>query len=95
MREHRVTLPQIALIAGTRGLIGIGVGLLISERMAAERRKAVGIALVAAGALSTIPLAWRLFRAPRAQPYPVVERAERVSPPETRVSPPSTMTYWR
>lgn len=81
MREHRVTLPQIALIAGTRGLIGLGIGLLISGRMAAERRKAIGIALLAAGALSSIPLAWKLFRAPRAEPYRVGARAERLRPP--------------
>lgn len=68
MREHRVTLPEIALIAGTRGLIGFGAGLLISGRMNAERRRTIGLTLLVAGALSTIPLAWRLFRARRVEP---------------------------
>ena len=82
MREHRVTLPQIALIAGTRGLIGLGVGLLISGHMAAKQRMVVGLALIAAGALSTIPLAWQLFQEPPAEePYRVGERIERVRPP--------------
>jgi len=67
MREHRVTLPEIALIAGTRGLIGFGAGLLISGRMTAAQRRAVGLTLVVAGALSTIPIAWRLLRARRVE----------------------------
>lgn len=62
MREHRVTLPELALISGTRGLIGFGLGLLVSDRLVSDRRRVLGIALVAAGALSTIPLAIRVFR---------------------------------
>jgi hypothetical protein len=69
MREHRVTLPELALVAGTRGLIGLGAGLLISGRMTAERRRTVGLALLVAGALSTIPLALRLFRARGVEPH--------------------------
>jgi hypothetical protein len=62
MRERRVTLPEIVLIAATRGMLGLGAGLLISERLARDRRKAVGWSLLTVGALSTIPLAVRLFR---------------------------------
>jgi hypothetical protein len=62
MREHSVTLPELALIGATRGMIGFGVGLLISERLGSDHRKAVGLTLLIAGALSTIPLAIRLFR---------------------------------
>lgn len=57
MREARLTLPQLALIAGTRGALGAGLGLLLAERFARVQRKAVGWTLVLVGALTTIPLA--------------------------------------
>jgi hypothetical protein len=66
MREHRVTLPELALIAGTRGMIGFGAGLLASAHLHRDRRKAVGLALLVTGVLSTIPLAFMLFRRARA-----------------------------
>jgi hypothetical protein len=62
MREHNVTLPELALIAGTRGLLGLGLGLLISERLGSRQCRSVGWTLVIAGAVSTIPLALQLFR---------------------------------
>ena len=61
MREHRVTVPELALIAGTRGMLGVGIGLLLSERLGSHRRRTVGWTLLAIGAISTIPLALRLF----------------------------------
>jgi hypothetical protein len=57
MRETRVSLPELGLIAITRAALGIGVGLLLSDRLSAGSRRAVGWALVASGALVTIPLA--------------------------------------
>jgi hypothetical protein len=62
MREHSVTLPELALIAGTRGMFGLGLGLLISERLGSHQRRSVGWTLLLAGALSTIPIAVQLFR---------------------------------
>jgi hypothetical protein len=57
MRETRVTLPELALLAGTRAALGVGVGLLLADRLADDQRKAVGWTLLLVGALSTIPLA--------------------------------------
>ncbi len=62
MRERRVTLPDIILIAATRAMIGFGAGLLLSERLDRDRRKTVGAVLLAIGGLSTIPLALRIRR---------------------------------
>ncbi|HVE84385.1 MAG TPA: hypothetical protein VND93_16130 [Myxococcales bacterium] len=62
MEERTLALPEIALIAGTRVALGIGVGLLLAQKLAAGARKKAGLALVSLGALSTIPLAFRLFR---------------------------------
>lgn len=62
MREATISLPRIGAIGVTRGMLGIGIGLLISERFSAKTRTYVGIALAAIGALSTIPLAFGVVR---------------------------------
>lgn len=57
MRELHLPLPELALIAGTRGALGFGLGLLLADRMSDEQRKAVGWSLLLVGILTTIPLA--------------------------------------
>jgi len=57
MRETRVTLPELALIAGSRAALGAGLGLLLAERLPGDQRRAVGWTLLLFGALSTVPLA--------------------------------------
>ena len=56
-----VHLPELALLAGTRGALGAGVGLLLSDKLSEEQRKNIGWTLVAVGVLTTIPLAAMLF----------------------------------
>ena len=56
MRERSLTIPEIALIAGTRVALGIGLGLLMSDKLSRDARKGAGWALVAVGALSSIPI---------------------------------------
>jgi hypothetical protein len=56
MMQRTITLPELALIAGTRVAFGIGLGLLVSERLNNDTRHGAGWALVAVGVLSTIPL---------------------------------------
>jgi hypothetical protein len=57
MKKSELTLPEIALIAGTRGMIGAGAGLLLADRLNDDQRKSIGWTLLIIGALSTIPLA--------------------------------------
>ena len=57
MKKSELTLPEIALIAGTRGMIGAGAGLLLADRLNDDQRKALGWTLLIIGAISTIPLA--------------------------------------
>ena len=61
MKQHEVTVPQIGLIAGTRAMLGAGIALVLSEKLTAEQRQAIGWTLIAVGALTTIPLALQLF----------------------------------
>jgi hypothetical protein len=61
MRETRITLPELILVAGTRVALGTGLGLLLADRLSADQRRAVGCALFLVGALSTIPLAFEVL----------------------------------
>ncbi len=56
MKEKSLTIPEIAQIAGTRVILGAGIGLLLADKLSGEQRRAVGWALLAVGALSTIRL---------------------------------------
>jgi hypothetical protein len=53
------------LIAGTRVALGVGIGLLVSKRLREEARERAGWALLAIGALTTIPLMLKLRTASR------------------------------
>ncbi|HET6616483.1 MAG TPA: hypothetical protein VFH69_01595 [Gemmatimonadota bacterium] len=57
MKKREVTLPKIALIAGTRVALGAGLGLLLGERLDGSARRGAGWALLAIGVITTIPLA--------------------------------------
>ena len=56
-------LPEIGMIALTRGALGVGIGLLLSNGLKREERQSAGLALVAVGVLTTIPLLLRLRNA--------------------------------
>jgi hypothetical protein len=61
MRTFEVALPELMLIAATRGMAGLGIGLLIADHLKPETRKAVGWTLLGVGALTTVPIAATLF----------------------------------
>ena len=56
MKETRLTLPTVGLIAGSRVALGIGIGLLLSQKLNESQRRAVGFTLLIIGVLSTLPL---------------------------------------
>jgi hypothetical protein len=56
MRKVRLSMPELALIAGTRGALGAGIALLLADRLTSEQRKAAGTALALVGIISTVPL---------------------------------------
>lgn len=58
MRETTISLPELALVAGTRGMLGAGLGLLLADRLSRSRRKAVGWTLLLVGVATTFPLAF-------------------------------------
>ena len=50
-----VRLPVFGFIVATRAALGFGAGLLLSSKIPAKRRRAIGLTLVALGAATTIP----------------------------------------
>ena len=61
MHMRTVTIPELALIAGTRVALGAGVGLLLADRLSPEQRRAAGWALFAVGVVTTFPLVAQVF----------------------------------
>ena len=61
MKTYTVTVPEIGIVAVTRGIAGAGIGLIAANYMRPETRRAVGWTLFAVGALTTIPIAMALL----------------------------------
>ncbi len=61
MFKTELPLPELALLVGTRGLLGAGLGLLLAEKVNADQRRAIGWTLVTIGVATTIPLALMVF----------------------------------
>jgi hypothetical protein len=55
MSDIVLSTPKLGFIVATRAALALGAGLLLSSRLDYGKRRAVGGALVAVGALSTIP----------------------------------------
>ena len=65
MRERGLTIPEIMLIAGTRIALGAGIGLLLADKINDDQRRGAGWALVAVGALTSIPLVLGVLSKPQ------------------------------
>ena len=60
--KANIPIPEVAIIGATRGMLGMGLGLLLASRFSREKRKKVGLPLVLVGVLSTIPLAMDVWK---------------------------------
>jgi hypothetical protein len=65
MRTITLPLPVLGFIVSTRAALAAGLALLFGDRLPAQRRRAVGLALVGVGAATTIPAAWSVSRSLR------------------------------
>ena len=68
MREFRLRGPLLFAIAATRGLLGVGLGLLLAGKIGRDKRVAAGCTLATIGLVSTVPLAIQAFRRRRELP---------------------------
>ena len=57
MTQRVLTIAEIMLIAGTRIVLGAGIGLLLAGPRNKDQCKAAALALTVVGGLTTIPLA--------------------------------------
>jgi hypothetical protein len=61
MTRFPISIPELAFTAGTRAVGGVGIGLLLAGCLRAEQRKGIGLALLAIGVLTTVPVAREVF----------------------------------
>ena len=50
-------IPMFAFVVATRVALGVGVGLLVAERLPRVNRRTAGAVLLALGAFTTVPAA--------------------------------------
>lgn len=60
MERRKLSIPELAIISGTRAALGAGLGLLLADKLGRERRKGFGWALLSVGAITTIPIVVQL-----------------------------------
>ena len=65
MKRVHLSFPELGFVIATRAALGAGIGLLLSRKLG-DRSRTVGLALVALGALTTIPALLAIRRSARA-----------------------------
>lgn len=60
MKRVPLSLPELAIISLTRGIGGVGVGLLLSCKIKREKRTALGWTLLGVGIATTVPIVVQL-----------------------------------
>jgi hypothetical protein len=65
MKAIALDLPTFGFVVATRGLLGVGIGLLLAGRLSPDRRRRIGATLVGIGAATTIPAALAVRRSAR------------------------------
>ena len=56
MLRRNLSIAEIGLISSTRLALGVGIGLLLSDKLTKDQRKGAGWALLSIGAATTVPL---------------------------------------
>ena len=65
MKRIVLNMPTFGFVVATRAMIGAGIGMLVGERLPADRRRRVALTLIGIGALSTAPALRAVFRQTR------------------------------
>jgi len=66
--KTEISLPELGLVAMTRGLLGAGVAFVVADRIEPAQRRAIGWTLTAVGVLTTLPLLLDVFAHRQAEP---------------------------
>jgi hypothetical protein len=69
MKRTPLSLPEIALIGGTRAALGAGLALIFGDRLSREQRQAIGWTLLGVGVVTTLPILLQVLnsRSPTAE----------------------------
>ena len=73
MKKLVLSPPLLMFVVGTRAAMAFGVGLLVAEKVPADRRRRIGLALVALGIATTIPAALGVLSLSNRRTYPRLE----------------------
>jgi len=68
MRTVTLPLPKFGFVLATRAALAAGLGLFFADRLEPERRRRLGLTLVAFGAVSTLPAVKWISRSLRRRP---------------------------
>lgn len=67
MKAVTMSPPTLVFVVATRAALAFGVGMLVANRLPRSRRTAIARALIAVGALTTIPAALAVKRQSRSR----------------------------
>ena len=62
MKNVLLNFPMFGLAVATRAALGAGLALVFGDRISPHRRRTIGIALVAIGAATTVPVVRAVLR---------------------------------
>lgn len=82
--QAEFTIPEVARVGGTRIALGVGLGLMLANRMTRTERRAVGTTLFVCGLFSAGLMALELFGKPRARSMTFGQPETDVTPSEAR-----------
>lgn len=77
MRTLTLPLPVFGFAIATRAALGAGIGLILADKLSPERRRRLGLALIAFGAATTLPAVQLISRSSR-RARPHVDRDPRL-----------------
>ena len=55
MSDLVLSRPFFGFVVGTRVALAFGLGLLVADRLAPERRRKIALSLISLGAVTTVP----------------------------------------
>lgn len=76
MRTVTLPLPVMGFVVSTRAALGVGIGLLVAGRLPEQRRRTIGLALVAVGVATTYPALRWILRSVRSGREPLGVRTD-------------------
>jgi hypothetical protein len=62
MKDLELNLPTLGFVVVTRAVLGVGLGLLLADRLPPARRRAIGLTLIGIGAATTLPAVMAVLR---------------------------------